>query len=186
MSNLPALAAPPPQTPPAAQPAAQPVAVPSGRPAFADMGIARPFAWGMGLMAGFFGLFGGWAALAPLDSAALAPGTVVVAGSRQAVQHLEGGIVGRILVRDGAEVQAGQDLLILDDTLVRANLDLFRAQLIATRAAEARLLAERDGAAEIGFPADLADDPRGVEAMEGQRRIFSSRRDAAGQPDPPA
>lgn len=124
-----------------------------------------------------FGLFGGWAALAPLDSAALGPGVVTVKHYRKTVQHLEGGIVRELRVRDGDLVQAGDVLLRLDDTQARAELEMVRSQLIAARAQEARLLAERD---RLDAPAPLVDldesDPRVREAQDSEARIFQSRR----------
>lgn len=124
-----------------------------------------------------FGLFGSWAALAPLDSAALGPGVVMVKSYRKTVQHLEGGIVRELRVRDGDQVKAGDVLLRLDDTQARAELEMVRSQLIAARALEARLLAERDG---LETPAPLADldpaDPRVREAQDSEARIFQSRR----------
>ncbi len=70
-----------------------------------------------------FGLIG-WAAVAPLESAAIAQGVVSVDGYRKTVQHLEGGIVGEILVREGERVAAGQVLIRLDDTTPRASQEL--------------------------------------------------------------
>ena len=60
--------------------------------------------------------FGFWATYAPLESAAIAGGAIEAESSRKTIQHLEGGIVGRILVNDGDEVAAGQPLIRLDDT----------------------------------------------------------------------
>ena len=89
-----------------------------------------------------FGGFGTWAALAPLDSAAIAPGVVVVEGNRKTIQHLEGGIVKEISVRDGDRVEQGDLLLRLDDTRARALHDILRGELNAAQALAARLGAE--------------------------------------------
>lgn len=132
-------------------------------------------------MAGFFGVFGGWAILAPLDSAAVAPGVVSVEGSRKTVQHLEGGIIAEILVKDGDRVKAGQPLIRLDDTQPKANLKLLQGRLYSALALEARLVAERDGKAEITFPDSLLekkDDPKIDEIITGQINIFQARREA--------
>ncbi|NEX17188.1 MAG: HlyD family type I secretion periplasmic adaptor subunit, partial [Halochromatium sp.] len=73
-----------------------------------------------------FGGFGVWSALAPIDSAAVAPGVVTVESSRKTVQHFDGGIVEQILVTEGDQVEAGQLLVHLDDTQVRAQLEITR------------------------------------------------------------
>ena len=128
-----------------------------------------------------FGGFLAWAALAPLDKGVAVSGNVVVAGNRQAVQHVSGGLVERILVRDGERVQAGQVLLQLDETQVRALRDSLRVQYINARASEARWLAERDELNEITFAPDLLekqDDPWVGTALNLQRQLLDSRRQA--------
>lgn len=127
------------------------------------------------------GGFGFWAAVAPIDSAAVAPGVVTVESARKTVQHLEGGIVSEILVREGDKVEPGAILLRLDDTEARAQLEIVRSKFLALRAEEARLMAERDELAAIQFPEDLLEegsDPRVTEALSGQRRVFQARRQA--------
>ena len=101
---------------------------PRGDMSRGGMGIARPVSIGLAVVAAFFAGFGGWAAVATLESAAIAPGVVSVASNRKTVQHLEGGIVGEILVRDGDQVSAGQVLIRLDETQPRATLDLLRGR----------------------------------------------------------
>ena len=128
-----------------------------------------------------FGGFGGWAAMAKLDSAAVAPGVVMVESHRKTIQHLEGGIVKEILVRDGNSVRAGAVLLRLDDTQARAQLEGVRSQYLAGRALEARLVAERDQRATIAFPDELLSqrtDARVQSMMDGQQQVFEARRDA--------
>ena len=129
----------------------------------------------------FFGFFGAWAVFAPLDSAAIASGTLAVENNRKVVQHLEGGIVKEILVRDGDAVKAGQPLIRLVGIQPRAQLQLIRGQRNALLARAARLRAERDGNAGLSFPEELTaqgDDPRVQESMLGQLNIFEARRDA--------
>ena len=122
---------------------------------------------------------GGWASTTQIAGAVIANGTVVVETSVKKVQHLSGGIVGEILVKDGSEVEAGQVLMRLDDTLTRATLGVVQSQLDLHVAREARLLAERDGLASIAFH----DAPRVAPATEaadsadaGEERLFESRR----------
>ncbi len=138
---------------------------------------------GIVVVALFFGGFGAWATLAPLQSAAIAPGTVIVDTNRKTLQHLEGGIVSAILVRDGDKVVAGQVVLRLDETLARAALGQASLRHRAARALEARLVAERDGATEVGFPAWLQAERGNLkidEMLRGQIAIFKARHDALG------
>ncbi len=127
----------------------------------------------------FVGL-GGWAALAPLDGAVIAPGQVMVDSENRVVQHFEGGIVAAIHVRDGVEVKEGDLLLELSDTKARAELTIVQSQLQEALGREARLLAERIGADAISFPAELLDsgDPALDNLIKGQQALFASRREA--------
>jgi len=121
---------------------------------------------------------GGWAALAPLSGAVIAPGYVKVDLNRKVVQHQEGGIVRAIRVRDGDKVKEGQELVLLDDVRIDAQLDLLRTQLDGERAKAARLEAERSYAAKPKFPKDIADQPRTSEIIERESALFRARRDA--------
>lgn len=124
-----------------------------------------------------FGLFGSWATLAPLDSAALAPGVVTVKSYRKTVQHLEGGIVRELRVRDGDQVKTGDVLLVLDNTQARSEMEMMRSQLIAAQELEARLVAERDGLPEpLAVPGLNPEDSRVREAHDSEARIFQTRR----------
>ena len=141
-----------------------------------------PRAWimtGMLTIAIAFGGFGTWAALASLDSAAIAPGVVVVESDRKSIQHLEGGLVREILVRDGDVVERDDLLVRLENTQAKAVYDIVRGELDAARAEVARLIAERDGQEEIAFPDELlarAHVPKIGEALQGQRHLFTARR----------
>ncbi len=129
-----------------------------------------------------FGLFGGWSYLAEIDSAAPAPGVVVVESYRKTVQHLEGGIVRDIAVREGDVVVAGDILVRLDDTRARAELELVRGRLYSSLAHEARLIAERDRQSTIEWSPILEwaarIDARASDAMKLQRQAFAARRAA--------
>ena len=124
---------------------------------------------------------GGWAATTQLAGAVIAPGTIVVESSVKKVQHPTGGVVGEILVKEGDEVEVGQIVLRLDDTVTKATLGVVRSQLDELLAREARLLAERDDAHVIVFPAQLTsghEDASAATAVAGERRLFESRRSA--------
>ena len=90
-----------------------------------------------------FGVFGGWAAVAKIDSGVVAPGTISLDGNRKVVQHLEGGIVDEIFVKEADLVQEGQTLLRLNSVEARSNLQVFTYRLNLARSTAARLIAER-------------------------------------------
>ena len=98
---------------------------------------------------------------------------------RKTVQHLEGGIVKDVLVHDGDIVKKGDPLIILDDSQLRAEYEMNRSQLIASKAIEARLIAERDGLSAINFDnIPELSTPRGMEARNGETQVFNARRGA--------
>ena len=99
----------------------------------------------------FFGI-GGWAVAAKVDSAVVTSGTFAVQSSAQAVQHLEGGVIGAILVKDGELVQEGQVLVRLDAAKVTADASIFERKLIDLTAQKARLEAENLDRAAIARP----------------------------------
>lgn len=128
----------------------------------------------------FFG-FGSWAAIAPIASAAHAPGKIRVESKRQTVQHLEGGIVKTLPVRDGDFVEKGQVVMTLDDTQARAQLEVVQGQYFFALAREARLVAQRDQSDRVTYSQqllDLAEDGRAREAMTVQNQIFAVRKSA--------
>ena len=144
---------------------------------------ARPtILMGMGLMIFLFGFIFLWAALVPLQSGAVAPGRIVVDSNRKEIQHLEGGIVKEIAVKEGQTVAAGQLLVRLDNTNSQARSDLLRGEYIAARASEARLLAERDNKPSIVFPEELtrleSSDQQVRDNLDSQRRLFASRKES--------
>src|SRR4051812_17628754 len=134
----------------------------------------------------FFGGLGGWAATAPLAGAVVAPATVAPEGHRKVVQHLEGGIIRRLLVHEGERVEAGQPLVLLDDTRARAEASGLEAQLYAARAALARLRAEDRGEDAVVFEPALvaaaASEPALAAAMRAEDEQLAARTAAlAGQ-----
>ena len=143
------------------------------------------------LMTGFatvlllVGGLGGWAATSSLAGAVLAAGTVVVDSNVKKVQHLTGGVVGEIRVRDGDRVAAGDLVMRLDEVITRANLGIVANQLNEFAVRQARLKAERDGSASVEIPRGLADRQAEADIAEiiaGERALFASRSAArAGQ-----
>lgn len=120
-----------------------------------------------------------WASLAPLDKGVPMSGFVASESNRKAVQHLTGGTVKDILVRDGDKVKAGQVLVRMNDVQVTAELQISEAQYFAARAAEARLTAELKGAASVAFPVELEPyrkDLRVQEQVASQNQLFNARR----------
>ncbi len=139
----------------------------------------RPAIIGWSIIALFFGGFGVWAALAPLNGAVVANGIVKVDGNRKSVQHLDGGIVKQLNVKDGDHVDVGDVLVVLDDTQARAEYEVLREQYIVLRATEARLMAELADNRDLVMPAELKD-PRhetyAASVWSGQVKQFESRR----------
>jgi HlyD family type I secretion membrane fusion protein len=136
---------------------------------------------GIAVLAVVAGLLGAWAAFAPLSGAVIAPGFVKVDLNRKVVQHQEGGTVRAVRVRDGEHVKQGQELVLLEDVRIDAQLDLLKTQLDAERAKAARLEAERTYQAKPGFPADLVarkEEPKIAEQLERETTLFRARREA--------
>ncbi|MFK3906770.1 HlyD family type I secretion periplasmic adaptor subunit [Pseudomonas monteilii] len=139
-----------------------------------DRGIRRI---GLTIVLVTFGIFGTWAAFAPLSSAVHGSGFVTVQSYRKTVQHLEGGIVKELLVRDGDSVKKGDPVIVLDESQLSAEYESTRNQLIVARYKEARLRAERDQLDTIP-PVELkgTDSDRAKEALAGEQQVFVSRK----------
>jgi HlyD family type I secretion membrane fusion protein len=135
------------------------------------LGVCVLLVWGFG--------FGAWAAVAPLDGAVVASGSFVATGQNKQVQHLEGGIIRKMLVNEGDLVEEGQPLLRLDDTAVKAKLRslvLRRYRLIAMAA---RLTAEINSLDKLQLPealAQQASDPDVRFVLQGQEAQLTARR----------
>ena len=120
-----------------------------------------------------------WASLAPLDKGVPMPGTVAKESNRKTIQHMTGGTVQEILVKDGDVVKKDQVLVRMNNILATSQAESTRAQYITARLAEARLLAERDGLKSLTFPPTLEplkNDPRVVAGFSLQNQLFTSRR----------
>jgi HlyD family secretion protein len=150
---------------------------------FAPDQRARPtILIGLMLMLVLFGIVGLWAAVVPLKAGAIAPGRVMSETNRKQIQHLEGGIIKEILVKDGDVVKADQVLVQLDSTNAKARRDQVLGQYLAAKATEVRLIAERDAKSTVTFPEEYlkqeATNPKVKDALETQRRLFTTRREA--------
>lgn len=141
--------------------------------------LKRLIVVGFSSVALFFGTFGVWSVFSPLEGASIAQGVVTVDSQRKTVQHLEGGIIEKLLVTEGAMVEKGQPLIYLDKTQPRAQLEQLTSRQRNASAREARLIAERDNLDAITFPEALEavrDNPRVEELLTNQVRIFEARR----------
>ncbi|OBZ95207.1 hemolysin secretion protein D [Pararhizobium polonicum] len=124
---------------------------------------------------------GGWATTTELSSAIVAGGTVVVENNVKKIQHLTGGIVGEVLVKEGDSVTAGQILIKLDGTTVRANLSIVQNTLAQLYARRARLLAEQIGSDDFKIPENLEELTSSTPASvleQSERKLFISRKSA--------
>lgn len=121
-----------------------------------------------------------WAYGTVINGAVVGAGSVVVENNEKLVQHPAGGVVGQILVEEGSVVKAGDILMRLDDTSLRANLGIVDSAISALTARLARLEAERDGASTITFPAGMTAKPSDADrdSMRSESQFFASRRSA--------
>jgi protease secretion system membrane fusion protein len=139
-------------------------------------GIARKGLWVLVLGFGGFLL---WAGLAPLDEGVPSMGTVAIDTKRKTVQHLTGGIVKEVLVREGEEVKAGQVLMRLDSAVSKANFESIRQRYVGLSAMQSRLQAEQQGLSKITFQPEVLQamsDPMMLAQVNNQRQLFESRR----------
>ncbi|MBK9325117.1 MAG: biotin/lipoyl-binding protein [Hydrogenophilales bacterium] len=140
--------------------------------------------WGYLVLALGATAFALWGALAPVSGAVIAPGVIKVENERKRVQHLEGGIVSEIRVRDGDVVRAGQVLATLADEGVGATVDLLRGQLFAERVTAARLEAEKNEWPQPRLAEDLrgpALPPAYRTILDSELHLFTVRRDTFRQ-----
>jgi len=134
---------------------------------------------GLLIIAFFFGGLAAWSVYYPFQGAIIAPGVVNVSGERKVVQHLEGGIVKSIFVKEGSRVSAGDVLILLKSSQVSSNVDLLRGRLWAKQAEEARLRAEAGMKSEIVWPLgfEKLENSKEIEKIiTTEKDIFYSRR----------
>ncbi len=165
---------------------------PGQGPSEPELKLKGPVLFGLLVLLLFVGTFGVWAALAPLESAAIAPGIVNVSSKRKTIQHLEGGIISEIKVSEGSTVKAGDVLITLDTTRAFADLEITSNRLAGEYARASRLVAERDtldaiqwvdeldGAGEASFVSKIKSAQVNVfearkQSLDGQMGILNRR-----------
>ncbi|PIY01786.1 MAG: hypothetical protein COZ23_01340 [Hydrogenophilales bacterium CG_4_10_14_3_um_filter_58_23] len=137
-----------------------------------------PARWGLRMLFLLLGLALVWAIFAPLSQGVSAHGFIKVEGNRKTLQHLKGGIVEEILVKEGDRVEKNQPLLILNQTQIQAQKSMVESQLIIWTAIEARLMAERADQETIPFTEFLQErktQPQAIQSMLIQEQLFRTR-----------
>ncbi len=160
-------------------PAAEVRKKPAQRPGIEDP--RKIIRQGLLVVAMFFGVLGTWAFFGEISGAVVAPGKVKIETERKTVQHLEGGIVESILVREGEQVQEGQTVIVLEGVQVDASEKMLQKQLVALLAAQTRSAAEKEFKSELAWSEtllDLAASIRSEDVLENERKIFVARREA--------
>ena len=144
----------------------------------ADADVLRFVRIGWMIVALVFGGLIAWSVFAPFEGAVLTQGQVAVASNQQVVQHLEGGIVRQIYVRESDKVEAGQKLIALDPTTADAGVEALEARLFELLGKEARLIAERDDARPLQLReqfAHLANEPQMASILAAQSGLTDTR-----------
>lgn len=155
--------------------------LPAGSDAALAASVRKPLRAGVALILVFLGGFLAWGATVPIAGGAVAPGVISPDGNRRTVQHLEGGIIAELRVRDGDKVAAGRPLLVLESVQARTVFNAVLHQHRTLLATQARLGAEQDGRTEMDLPAEFRDanlhpDLGGI--LEQQRAMLATRRTA--------
>src|SRR5258708_3181975 len=136
-----------------------------------------PAGWGNMLILAFLMVFVGWGYFVPLDGGAVAPGVINPDSGKKTIQHLEGGIIADLPVREGEVGKLGQPLAVLESTQARAAHEALVQQRLSLLARKAPLEAERGGQNRIELPEDLRTaDPQIRSIVEAQQEVFDTRR----------
>ncbi|MEM9231585.1 MAG: HlyD family type I secretion periplasmic adaptor subunit [Pseudomonadota bacterium] len=139
----------------------------------------RPLFLGFVALLVLVGGVGTWSAISNISGAIISSGMIAVEGNRQAVQHVDGGIVGEILVEEGDFVEAGEVLVRFDNLLLSSEMAIITNQLHEIMARKARLIAERDGSEGVTFPSEILNAatvyPAVMELVQGHERLFRAR-----------
>lgn len=158
-------------------PTARPSATPD--PEHTDEGFASIIRQGLAVLFLFFGVLGGWAVFGKISGAVVVPGTIIIDTERKTVQHLEGGIIDTIHVREGDRVRAGQPLITLRSVTVHSSVDMANKNLILFLAARSRYEAEKALFQPIRWDSELLELAKvydSQDVLEGERKMFEARR----------
>jgi HlyD family secretion protein len=139
--------------------------------------VRAPARYGKALILSFVIIFGGWGYFVPLDGGAVAPGVINPDSGKKTIQHLEGGIIADLPVREGEVVKMGQPLVVLESTQARAAHEALVQQRLSLLARKARLDAEKADRKRIDLPPELRSaDPQIRSIVEAQQEVFDARR----------
>jgi HlyD family secretion protein/epimerase transport system membrane fusion protein len=139
--------------------------------------IRRPARYGKVLILIFVVIFVGWGGLVYLDGGAVAPGVINPDSGKKTIQHLEGGIIAELPVREGQAVKMGQTLAVLESTQARATHETLVQQRLSLLARQARLDAERAGESRIQWPPELRSSDKQIrDIVVAQQEVFDARR----------
>lgn len=133
--------------------------------------------FGLGVLITVFVIFGGWMAFAPLASSSVGTGKVSAGYEKKSIQHLEGGIIETIFVKDGDSVKKGDVLIKLQDIQTKAQLDILESQYQDTLGLYNRLVSHKDNLKDIVFDSDLVDEF----VKNEQRNLFYSTKNAINE-----
>ena len=129
---------------------------------------SKVIGFGLGVIILLFVVFGGWMAFAPLAESSVAVGKVSADMDKKTLQHLEGGVIESILVKDGDEVKKGDLLLKLKEINIKSQLDIFKTQYDDASAVYSRLVAQRDDLGKVIYPPELKNES----IIKEQNNIF--------------
>lgn len=158
-------------------PAPKPPAMPE--PDEQDEGFGPIIRQGLIVLLFFFGILGGWAAFGKISGAVVVPGTIIIDTERKTVQHLEGGIIDTIHVREGDRVDEGQSLITLKSVTVTSSVDMANKNLILLLAARSRYEAEKALFQPIRWDSELLELTKKYnsrDVLESEQKMFEARR----------